>query len=71
MVGTAGMDEGKKTMTKKFCDICGKELKDCNTHRYRVKEHRFFDVWADVEICWDCFKALRDKHIEGERRDDD
>lgn len=52
-------------MIKRFCDICGQELTGPNTHRYRVQEFRFFSSWVTIEICWDCFKALSDKRIEG------
>ena len=55
-------------MIKRFCDICGKELKEITMHKYRVQEFRFCG-WTTVEICWDCFKALKDKNIE--RKDDE
>lgn len=56
-------------MIKRFCDICGEELKETTRIRYRIQEHRFTNSWEEIEICWDCFKSLRDKHIE--RKDDD
>ena len=63
------MTEKGEKMIKRFCDICGKELKEITMHRYRVQEVRFFSGWVTIEICGDCFKALKDKHIE--RKDND
>lgn len=56
-------------MIKKFCDICGKELNEQVSHRFRIQEHRLFHNWTEIEICWDCYKALKDRHIE--RKDDE
>lgn len=63
------MSEKGKAMIKRFCDICGKELKEIRMHKYRVQEFRYCCGWTTVDICWDCFKALKDKHIE--RKDND
>lgn len=56
-------------MIKKFCDICGKELNEQASHRFRIQEHRLFHNWTEIEICWDCYKALKDRRTE--RKDDE
>ena len=43
-------------MTKWFCDICGKELNECNVEHYKVKK-------IDRE-CWETFWLKLDVHKE-------
>ena len=55
--------KARKTMTKIFCDLCGKEIKPCEDVCYKVKKMQcsilqFPPTWAELECHEDCWKNL-------------